>query len=80
MWEAKNKRDLMIEVWEKLDCESVGADEIRSVEEVVTASAEDAMLQTEAEHLGATFVVKPTTSAECIAAHCASTSALRARK
>jgi DNA-binding NtrC family response regulator len=39
-----------------------------SMAAVVTASAEDAMLQTEAEHLGATFVVKPTTSEECIAA------------
>jgi CheY-like chemotaxis protein len=35
---------------------------------LVTASAEDAMLQAEAEHLGATFVVKPTTSQECIGA------------
>jgi hypothetical protein len=35
MWEAKNKRDLMIEVWEKLDCESVGAAEIEAIEEVV---------------------------------------------
>jgi hypothetical protein len=34
-WQAKNKRDLIIEVWEKLDCESVGAEEVRSVEEVV---------------------------------------------
>lgn len=35
MWEAKNKRDLMIEVWEKLDCESVGAPEVEAIEEVV---------------------------------------------
>ena len=35
---------------------------------VVTASTEDAMLQAEAEEQGATFVVKPTTSQECIAA------------
>lgn len=35
MWEAKNKRDLVIEVWEKLDCDTVGAAEIRAVEEVV---------------------------------------------
>jgi DNA-binding NtrC family response regulator len=35
---------------------------------LVTASPEDAMLQAEAEHLGATFVVKPTTTQECIAA------------
>ena len=34
-WQSKNKRDLIIEVWEKLDCESIGAEEIRSVEEVV---------------------------------------------
>ena len=35
---------------------------------LVTASPEDAMLRTEAENLGATFVIKPTTSQECIAA------------
>lgn len=35
MWQAKNKRDLMIEVWEKLDCESVGSTEIEAIEEVV---------------------------------------------
>ncbi|MGD9630934.1 MAG: hypothetical protein AB7V18_16975 [Pyrinomonadaceae bacterium] len=35
MWEAKNSRDLMIEVWEKLDCESVGAAEIEAVEAAV---------------------------------------------
>ena len=34
-WQAKNKRDLIIEVWEKLDCDTVGASEIRAVEEVV---------------------------------------------
>ena len=35
MWQAKNKRDLMIEVWEKLDCESVGSTEVEAIEEVV---------------------------------------------
>ena len=35
MFEAKNKADLMIEVWEKLDCESVGADEIIAIEQAV---------------------------------------------
>ena len=35
MWEAKSKRDLMIEVWEKLDCESVGAAEIEAIETAV---------------------------------------------
>lgn len=35
MFDAKNKTDLIIEVWEKLDCESVGAAEIESIETVV---------------------------------------------
>lgn len=35
MWQARDKRELMIEVWEKLDCESVGAAEIEAIEEVV---------------------------------------------
>ena len=35
MFEARNKTDLVIEVWEKLDCESVGAKEILAIEEVV---------------------------------------------
>ena len=34
-WESRNKTDLMIEVWEKLDCETVGAGEIEAVETVV---------------------------------------------
>ena len=35
MWKSKNKTDLMIEVWEKLDCESVGRREIEAIETVV---------------------------------------------
>ena len=35
MWQARTKRDLIIEVWEKLDCESVGAKEIEAIETVV---------------------------------------------
>ncbi|MEO5859358.1 MAG: hypothetical protein ABIR33_10460 [Pyrinomonadaceae bacterium] len=35
MWESKTKRDLMIEVWEKLDCESIGSAELEAIEEVV---------------------------------------------
>jgi hypothetical protein len=35
MWESKTKHDLMIEVWEKLDCESIGSAEIEAIEEVV---------------------------------------------
>ncbi|MEZ5427172.1 MAG: hypothetical protein R2747_12955 [Pyrinomonadaceae bacterium] len=35
MWQARTKQDLIIEVWEKLDCESVGEREITAIEEVV---------------------------------------------
>jgi hypothetical protein len=35
MWKSRTKRDLIIEVWEKLDCESVGAKEIEAIEIVV---------------------------------------------
>ena len=34
-WKSKTKRDLIIEVWEHLDCESVGAKEIRRISDVV---------------------------------------------
>lgn len=35
MWLAKNKTDLIIEVWEKLDCEDVGAAELEAIETVL---------------------------------------------
>ncbi len=35
MWKSRTKIDLMIEVWEKLDCESVGAKEIAAIEKAV---------------------------------------------
>lgn len=35
MWNSRTKIDLIIEVWEKLDCESVGAREIEAIETVV---------------------------------------------
>jgi hypothetical protein len=35
MWNARTKDDLIIEVWEKLDCESVGAAEVETIEKVV---------------------------------------------
>jgi hypothetical protein len=35
MWESRTKQDLVIEVWEKLDCESVGAVEIEAIEAAV---------------------------------------------
>ncbi len=35
MWNARNKLDLIFEVWEKLDCESIGRTEIEAIEMVV---------------------------------------------
>src|SRR5206468_4622314 len=35
MWKSRIKTDLIIEVWEKLDCENVGAAEIEAIETVV---------------------------------------------
>ena len=35
MWQSKTKNDLVIEVWEKLDCESVGSGEIEAIETVI---------------------------------------------
>jgi hypothetical protein len=35
MWQARNKTDLIIEVWEKLDCESIGRLEIEAIETAV---------------------------------------------
>jgi len=36
MWKSRTKDDLIIEVWEKLDCEDVGAAEIEAIETVVS--------------------------------------------
>lgn len=35
MWESRAKDDLIIEVWEKLDCENVGRSEIEAIVEAV---------------------------------------------
>lgn len=35
MWQSRTKYDLMIEVWEKLDCESIGRSEIEAIEIVL---------------------------------------------
>lgn len=37
MWQARTKDDLVIEVWEKLDCENVGAAEIEAIEVAIAA-------------------------------------------
>lgn len=36
-WKSRTKNDLIIEVWEKLDCENVGAAEIEAIETAVEA-------------------------------------------
>lgn len=36
MWQSRTKTDLIIEVWEKLDCESIGRQEIEAIETVVS--------------------------------------------
>jgi hypothetical protein len=35
MWSSRTKNDLIIEVWEKLDCENIGLAEIEAIELVV---------------------------------------------
>jgi hypothetical protein len=35
MWNSRTKTDLIFEVWEKLDCESVGASELEAIETVL---------------------------------------------
>ncbi|MEO6587900.1 MAG: hypothetical protein ABIP06_01115 [Pyrinomonadaceae bacterium] len=35
MWKSRTKNDLIIEVWEALDCENVGAKEIAAIENAV---------------------------------------------
>jgi len=34
-WKARNKQDLIIEVWEYLDCESVGASELEQIQQTL---------------------------------------------
>lgn len=37
VWQSRTKQDLMIEVWEALDCESVGRTEIEAIETAIAA-------------------------------------------
>jgi hypothetical protein len=55
MWESRTKQDLVIEVWEKLDCESVGAVEIEAIEAAVEG------------HFGKAAVDSPMTMARMLA-------------
>ena len=34
-WKARTKHDLMIEIWEDLDCESVGAQELEQIQQAI---------------------------------------------
>jgi hypothetical protein len=45
MWQSLTKHDLIIEVWEKLDCENVGAAEIEAIEEAVRGRFGDAAVE-----------------------------------
>lgn len=54
-WKARTKRELMIEVWEHLDCESVGAAELEEIERIVR------------ERFGAGAVESPATVARLLA-------------
>ncbi len=46
MWQSKTKQDLIIEVWEKLDCESVGGEEIEAIEIAVGAELGESAVET----------------------------------
>lgn len=47
-WKARNLRELMIEVWESLDCESVGAVELEAIEAAVRERYGDGAVQSHA--------------------------------
>ena len=47
-WKSRTKRDLMIEVWEELDCESVGARELEAVIEAVRGRFGDGAVESPA--------------------------------
>ena len=55
MWNSRSKDELIFEVWEKLDCESVGREEIEAIAEAVAA------------HFGASAVDTPMTLARKLA-------------
>ena len=55
MWKSRTKNDLIIEVWEALDCENVGAKEIIAIENAVR------------EHFGGNAVESPMRIARLLA-------------
>jgi hypothetical protein len=54
-WQSRTKRDLIIEVWEALDCESVGARELEQIQQVLS------------EELGAGAIESPAAIARVVA-------------
>lgn len=54
-WQSRTKRDLIIEVWEELDCESVGAHELEQIQQVLR------------ERLGAGAIESPASIARIVA-------------
>jgi hypothetical protein len=54
-WQSRTKRDLIIEVWEALDCESVGARELEQIQRVLS------------ETLGAGAIESPAAIARVVA-------------
>jgi hypothetical protein len=47
-WAARTKRDLIIEVWEALDCESVGAQELEKIQQALKDKFGDNALESPA--------------------------------
>ncbi|MGI9165096.1 MAG: hypothetical protein ACR2G5_01680 [Pyrinomonadaceae bacterium] len=47
-WRAHTKQDLIIEVWEDLDCESVGAQELAQIQQAVSESFGEGALESPA--------------------------------
>ncbi|MEZ5345776.1 MAG: hypothetical protein R2681_09500 [Pyrinomonadaceae bacterium] len=45
MWNSRTKHDLMIEVWEKLDCENIGRAELEAIEIVVREEFGDSAVE-----------------------------------
>ncbi len=45
MWTSRTKTDLIIEVWEKLDCDSIGAAELEAIEAAVRGQYGDGAVE-----------------------------------
>ncbi len=48
VWSARTRRDLIIEVWEHLDCESVGAAELEKIQQALREKFGDGALESPA--------------------------------